>query len=236
MAATYIQDVESSWASASAQTKVTPSFNANSGDVLVACCMALRSDSPLFPATISDNSGLGLTWTKRVEIQVDVSTHYVAIWTTTLPSAVTGMTVTFTKGNGTTATQWGGAVQTWRGAVAGAFGTGSIIQSFGTTTFSLTTQGANSSIVFFEIDSSAQDGSTATYSTATAGAFTETTKDFGAFDHGIFGGYHADAGAAGAKTVGQTFSSLQIASAAGVEIKAGAGGPPPPKRWGRVTI
>jgi hypothetical protein len=234
-APTYIQDAESSWANTSTQTKVTASFNANSGDVLVACCMAMRSDNPLFPATISDNSGLGLTWTKRKEIQVDVATHYIAIWTTTLPSAVSGMTVTFTKGNNTTATIWGGVVQTWRGATAGAFGTGSVIQAFGATTFALTTQGANSAIIFYEIDSSAQDGSSATYSTATAGAFTETTNDFGSFDHGIWGGYHADAGAAGAKTVGQTVSSNQIASAAGVEIQGG-GGAAPGQRWGRVAI
>jgi hypothetical protein len=88
----------------------------------------------------------------------------------------------------------------------GATGNGSS-SAVAAATFSLTTTAANSAIVMLMTDANGAN-TTLTYSTATAGAYTEITHQNDSGLGTFYGGYYLNAGAAGAKTIGATNTSL----------------------------
>jgi len=233
---TFVTDAEVIVSSTGATTtKTTGTFNASAGAFLVAGAAMQHGGSPPAPLTISDNQGGALTWTKQAERQVDSSTRYCVLWTAPVGGAITGGTVTFTKGS-TTTVWWGGFVMVWTG-VASVGVTGANSAHSGSSSLSLTTLQANSALVAINVDNVVfQDP----YNWNTnVGAFTKTYSDVSSFTWSVTAGYHADSGATGAKSLGVSDPSSQDWSMVGLELRdagGGGGGPAPRKRWGSVGI
>jgi hypothetical protein len=223
VAITYVQQVRT-FPLSSAQASTTGSFNASAGDIIVACAMIVSNLTN--PVTISDSTGGALTWTKRLEVVPGVSELYVVVWTTTVGAAQTGMTITYTRSAATSET-WLTLAQLWRGATG--IGVGNTAKfSAANAQVTLTGVGANSAIAFFSDDNTAAGPSVAyTYATADAGTFTPgaSMPTTSLFSYAFYGGYYADAGAAGTKVVGVTDPTAQVGSAAAIEILGGPGNP-----------
>jgi hypothetical protein len=77
---------------------------------------------------------------------------------------------------------------------------------------------ANSAIVKFNVDWSAQNGASRSSLTTGVGAFTETAYNFNS-QYTIYGGYHANAGVAGTKTIGYSVPTGEVYTLLGVEVK-----------------
>jgi hypothetical protein len=190
-------------------TSTTPkSFTLNSlqaGDLVVA--YGETSDAG---ATIAISGG-GLTWTERQRVNISGYAG-VYIWTAST-SAAGNLTVTCTRG-GTTELYGCGAV-VWRNATVGASNKANL--SSGAPSLSITTTAANSAVLVANADWSGTSGSR-TWRTG-GGALTETTYELSPSAITAYGGYHADAGAAGAKVVGLTQPTGQHYSIAALEVK-----------------
>jgi formylglycine-generating enzyme required for sulfatase activity len=206
-ALTMVQEAETVW-NTSTLSKTTASFNVQTGDVLVAYASAENGVNPAL--TISGGS---LTWTLRQSIHTGNSDADVYIWTA-VANATTAMTVTFTMGS--TGVQYGGNVLTFRNS--GGVGASSSTSATGGPFLNLTTTKANSAIVFVSGDWNAVDGSTRTYRNG-AGAFTEQTYVYSSGRYTVYGGYYANAGAAGTYAVGVNSPTGQHFSIAAIEIK-----------------
>jgi hypothetical protein len=202
---TFISENETSWDSAAASKSVT--YAVQAGDVLVAYGM-------------TENSGItmsisgGVTWTQR---QAVTTTGYARAyaWTGTAASAGTlTTTCTRTAGSG----GYGCDVYVFRGA-SGIGASASTHVSSGAPSLAITTQAAGSAIVVANTDWNAAQAPSRTWRSG-AGAFTEKTYDWTLNGYTVFGGYHANAGAAGAKTVGLSAPSGQKYSIVAVEVKA----------------
>jgi hypothetical protein len=194
----------SSWITTTA-TKSTSSFAVQAGDVLVAYGMTENSPNGL------SVSGGSLTWTQQ---QLVNASNYgrAYVWTATA-SASTSITVTFTRsGSG----QYGGDVLVFRGS--GGIGASAKANTTGAPSLSLTTTQADSAIVVGVVDWNAVSGASRTWRTG-AGTLTETTYATDPAHGTFYGGYHADAGAAGAKTVGLTAPTGQQYSIVAVEVE-----------------
>lgn len=213
-APTFIQEAEvTTWLDATSPK--TSTFNALTNDVLVAYSMTENNSSTV---AISNN-GTPLTWAQQ---QVILATNFgwLSIWTTILPADRTGLIVSFTEtGTGF----YGGNVLT----VRGSSGVGVSVQAHttGTASVSITPSQANSLIVVPIVDWAAVDGASRAWLT-NAGAFSELTyaRDAGGSHYAVYGGYHANAGTAVAKTVGLSAPSGQTYSIAAIEIKGIASG------------
>jgi hypothetical protein len=204
-APTYIGEAEVSWSTTTA-SKTTSSFAVQAGDVLVAYGMS--EDTPDELAI----SGGSLTWTQRQRVdESDYGPDYV--WTATVDTTKS-MTVTITRTSGLT--EYGGDVLIFRGS--GGIGASAQAHDTGAPSLSLTTTQANSAIVVAAVDWNAVSGSSRTWRTG-AGALTETSYFTHAGHYTIFGGLHAGAGAAGAKTVGLTAPAGQQYSIVAIEVK-----------------
>lgn len=99
-------------------------------------------------------------------------------------------------------------------------------------TIGITTTAANSAIAVVTVDWSGVNNATRDWASASAGAGTELTYYNGASHYTVYIGYYADAGAAGAKTVGCLVgvggaTTLGGHSIAAIEIKSGVITPPP---------
>jgi hypothetical protein len=185
-------------------SKSTASFAVQAGDVLVAYGMTENSPNGL------SISGGSLTWTQQQLVNVSNYGRAYA-WTATASSS-TSITVTFTRsGSG----QYGGDVLVYRGS--GGIGASAKANTTGAPSLSLTTTQAGSAIVVAAVDWNAVDGSSRAWRTG-GGSLTETTYATDPLHGTYYGGYHADAGAAGAKTVGLTAPTGQQYSIVAVEV------------------
>jgi hypothetical protein len=204
-APTFVSENEvSSWTTTGA-SKATASFAVQTGDVLVA--YGMTEDSPNSLSV----SGGSLTWTQQ---QLVNTSNYgrAYIWTATASSS-TSITVTFTRsGSG----QYGGDVLVFRGS--GGIGASSKTNTTGAPSLALTTTQSNSAIVVASVDWNAVSGSGRTWRTG-AGTLTETTYATDPAHGTFYGGYHANAGAAGSKTVGLSAPSGQQYAIVAVEVK-----------------
>jgi hypothetical protein len=204
---TMVQEAETVWNTA-VLSKTTASFNVQTGDVLVAYSSAENGSAS--PITISGGS---LTWTLRQSVHLGSSDADVYIWTA-VANANTAMTVTFTSGN--TSVRYGGNVLTFRNS--SGVGASASTSATGGPSLNLTTTKANSAIVFVSGDWNAVNGSSRTYRNG-AGAFTEQTYNYDNGRYTVYGGYHANAGAAGTYAVGVSAPTGQHFSIAAIEIK-----------------
>lgn len=195
----------SSW-STTTSTKSTSSFSVQTGDVLVA--YGLSEDSGITESV----SGGSLTWTQR---QADLTANYGAayVWTATATSNTT-ITVTFTRTAGSN--RYGGNVLQFRGS--SGIGASAATHNSGAPSLALTTTEAHSAIVVASVDWNAVDGSARTWRTG-AGSLTEQTYFYVSGQYTGYGGYHADAGSAGAKTVGLSAPSGQKYATVAIEVK-----------------
>jgi hypothetical protein len=206
-APTFVAEHEvSSWTTTGSATKATGSFSVQAGDVLVA--YGLTADAGITESV----SGGSLTWTLR---RGDETSGYGAnyIWTATAPSNAT-ITVTFTRTAGSN--EFGGDVLQFRNS--SGIGASSGTHASGAPSLSLTTTEAHSAVVVASVDWNAVSGSSRTWRT-TAGALTETSYFFSSGGYTGYGGYHADVGAAGAKTVGLSAPGGQKYATAAIEVK-----------------
>ena len=206
-APTYVGEHEvSSWTTTAGTSKSTSSFSVQAGDVLVA--YGLTAD-----ANVTESiSGGSLTWTAQ---KTNVTSGHAAgyLWTATVPSNAT-ITVTFTRDTGSS--EWGGDVLQFRNS--SGVGASAMALSSGAPSLGLTTTEAHSAVVVASGDWNAVSGSSRTWRT-TAGALTETTYAFSSGGYTAYGGYHADVGSAGAKTVGLSAPTGQLATIGAIEVK-----------------
>lgn len=215
-APTYVQQIRT-FPLSSAQASTTGSFSPAAGDIIIACAMITSNATN--PVTLTDSTGGALTWTKRLEVIPGPSELYIVVWTTTVPSAQTGMTLTYTRAASTSA-NWLTLAQLWRGG-SGIGVSNTAKFNSGDAQVTLTGVSANSGIAFFSDDNTAAGPSTSyAYATTDAGTFTPGTSmpTTSLFSYAFYGGYYADAGAAGTKVVGVTDPGFQVGSAAAIEI------------------
>lgn len=230
-APTFIQEAETSYTAVSPSNKTTGSFAVQTGDVLVAYAFASDDLGGLAPFTLT---GSGQTWTSRQAFSNFSGTNcYVELWTA-VAASTTSITVTFDGNGDNAATRFGGNVLTFRGS-AGVGASNQANSSSGTPSCGLTTTAANSAIVVINSDWQAIDGTSRAWLTS-AGTFNEKTYDRQTSNMTVYGGYHDDVSAAGAKTVGLSAPSGMKWATLAVEVKGSAGGPAPRKRWGSVAI
>jgi hypothetical protein len=204
-----VQEAETTdWTTAPA-TKATPSFDVKAGDILVA--YGGQENGAFGAMTISGGS---LTWTKNQEYTADGGYCGAAIWTAVVDADKT-MSVTF--GSNTT-THYGGNVLTFRRS-SGVGSSNKAKVNGGSPSVNVTTTKVNSAIVVFNADWQALDGSTRTWRTAAAGAFTELSYNYESSIYTIYGGYHPNAGSVGVKAVGLSAPGGQQYTIIGIEIK-----------------
>ncbi|HEX5780733.1 MAG TPA: hypothetical protein VFX80_02365, partial [Solirubrobacteraceae bacterium] len=144
----FILDVECDYTQAGVDSKTTPAFNVNNGDLILAVGVGPDSPANDVPYTVSDNKGL--TWTSIQAVNV-AGYCYHEVWYAVADAAYTGVTVTFTKKT-TLAWTFGGTAQVWRGHD----GVGASLKSNNSgvppTGISFSTTAPNSAVVMFNAD------------------------------------------------------------------------------------
>lgn len=205
---TYISKADSPDVFNSTSPKTTAGINALTGDVLVAYAFSGDSTNTV---TLSDS--LGLTWTQPQTPMAVTGYAWLGVWVTVLAAPVTGLTVSFARTGSTT---FGGNVAIVRGS-SGVGGSGKTNNNTGTPSLTFTTLADNSLVFVFNNDFNGLDGATRAWVTS-AGAFTETCYSFNASET-AYGGYHANVGVAGSKTVGLTAPAGQVWGTIAVELK-----------------
>jgi hypothetical protein len=199
-------------------TSTTPqsvTVSANSGDLII-----VRAGNENASQTFGLPTATGLTFTAGPSVGTSSTTGRSALW-----SATAGSTGSFTISvteTGAGSNWWGFVASVWRNH-GGVGNTGSLASGTGAPSVSITTSGANSGIDFLTTDFNAVDGTSRTYRSVN-GAATEDNYFRDSVHYAIYEAYHADAGAAGAKAVGETAPTGQAYSGVAIEILAGAGG------------
>lgn len=202
---TFIQERETAYFTTTPKT--TASFDVQSGDTLVAYAFDGNSSG----AQTLSVSGGGLTWTLRAQVIVS-SRCGLGLWTAPATST-TSMTVAFANTGGD---EFGGNVLTFRGA-NGIGVAGSSENTTGAADLDITTTVSSSVVVVGSCDWNAVDGASRTWQT-TVGALTEQTYDFNSSIATVYGGYYANTGTAGTKSVGLTAPTGQRYSIGAVEL------------------
>ena len=225
-APSFIAEAETAW-NTDTSPKTTGNLTVETNDILVAVGITETWFTPSSPTlTISDNQTPDLTWTNQETIAI---TDYCSVYIWTASSNFAGtLTVTFTKATG--AVWFGGNVLQFRSS-DGIGAAEKENAATGEADVAITTTQADSAIVVAIGDWNAVDGATRAYNTATAGAFTEQSYFRDSVHYTLYVGYHAGAGAIGAKTVGLTDPNGTKYAIAAVEVKgtaAAASLPRPP--------
>lgn len=207
MAPTFVAEYEvSAWDTTTSPRTVSVTTAVN--DVLVAFGVAVGT------TLNTPTGGTGLTWTLNRSL---TSSPALYIWTATATTAET-FTLSVSSASGFNIFGFN-CLRFGSGASIGA----SEITSGSSSgpSLAVTTQAANSAIVVATVFDGGT-GSAPTYRTG-AGTFTQQTSAGPPFTFWVYGGYHADAGVAGAKTVGQTAPTGTWKTTA-VEVKESGGG------------
>jgi hypothetical protein len=183
----------------STTTPKTESVTVAAGDMLIVLSWietgALNFGTP---------SGGGYTYTPGIS-KVDSNLILAAqMWSAPITS---DQTYTLSQARSTGSAKWSYTAYDFIG-VAGIGASASASSSaVAPATFSITTTVANSAIVLLMTDANGA-GAALTYSTATAGTYTQVTLQNDAGLGTFYGGYYSNAGAVGVKTVGATNTSL----------------------------
>lgn len=186
---------------------LTTSVTVQANDLLVV--VAGTSDQPM---TVTKPTGGGLTWTTQQAINDSTQHSNAYVWTAQSPSAQT-FTLSLTSSGGG---RWTYAAYVFRNH--GGVGASAKKTATSTTSISLATRGANSTLLLLNVDYNGGGGAR-TYLTS-VGAFTEKAYQQASGYITLYSGYHADAGAAGSKTVGMSAPTGQSPSLIAVEILA----------------
>lgn len=150
------------------------------------------------------SGGTGVTYTSRIS-KVDSNLILAAqMWSAPIPS---GQTYTLSQARSTGTAKWSYTAYQFTGVASIGATASASSSAIAPATFSLTTTAANSAIVLLMTDANGAN-TTLTYSTATAGAYVEATHQNDSTLGTFYGGYYLNAGAAGAKTIGATNTSL----------------------------
>lgn len=191
-------------------SKDSPSFDTYDQELLVA--YGLAPDA----TTIIDisNSGTALTWTLRQDVSF-TNFGRIRLWTATVPENRPGLVVTFTRSGAITI--YGGSVWTFRGS--DGVGVSGQAHGTGAPSLGITPSGDNSALVVVNIDWNAVDASARVWR-STAGTFLEVLYYAATFEV-YTSGYHPDAGAAAAQTVGMSAPAGQKYSLVGLEVLSG---------------
>lgn len=210
---TLTTSVETTWSTA-ATPKTTPSLDAVSGNLLIAC---LVSGATNFDTVLAvSNNGTALTWVVAESHQF---TTYcgITMWSCVLTEDRAGLTTSFAVSGTGTAPKFGGTLMCFTDHNGtGASNSADNTTQAARTNISLT---ADDSMVLIAIgDVSAADGSGRVWRT-TAGALTEQLYFLSSGSYAVYIGYHVDAGTAATYTVGLT-APVQQYTIAALEIPA----------------
>jgi hypothetical protein len=225
---TFVADYEptASWSDQAAASHVTAAFNGSLGDVLVGLTgFADSATSPSAP-NLTTTSTPAETWTEHTATTSTASDTWLQSVTAILSAARTGMTVTNTK-NGGPGVPYGHDIAQFSGSDGlGAFAA-STGAGVGAPSLSITTQFDNSAIVYMVADWAATDASTRTH--RTVNGFTPTSGNGQEFTYFrdtvnwmVCCAYIADAGAAGAKSVGLSVPATGDCQIIAVEVRGSA--------------
>jgi hypothetical protein len=216
---TFVGEYETSWTVTGSGASKTVDVTVAAGDVLVV--LAVAEDSA---HTLGTPTGGGLTYTLRQNSNVANNCNVYA-WTASASGGQT-FTMSITKGSGTAS--WGYNVLQW--SSNDGVGASSKTNGSGGPSLGLTTTADNSAIAVAVGDWNATDGTTRTWRSVNGSAATEQTYFRNSSAYTVYAGYHADAGATGAKTVGLSAPTGQTYSIVAVEIKGSASAAQPPPR------
>lgn len=215
---TFVAEYEvASWDTSKASATAA-SVAVETGDVLVCACGSEDNATQ-----ISSVAGGSLTWTEQQG--VEVASYTTAYIFTAVATSTTSFTVTVTASN--TSFKWGFSLTVWRGS-DGVGASNKANTASEAPSLSLTTQEANSAIVYLNGDWTAADGASRTWRainsiTPTAGNNRERVYFRNSANYTVYSAYWEDAGAAGAKTTGLTAPTAQKCSKVAVEVKGAAG-------------
>jgi hypothetical protein len=219
-APTFIAENEvTAWNSTATPRSVT-AFSAQTGDVFVVAGL-MEADSETLTMAHDGGAGMALTQQMNNPNVTDGARAHIQMWTCIADGT---KTVTFTGTRVSGALNWGFTVYQFRGSD----GVGNIaVTNNGTGTgapsVSITRAQANSAIVVAVADWTA---TTAARTWLTnAGAFTERSTYSDGTIYGAHTGYHADAGATGAVTVGLSSPTTMRYVIGAVEVRGSAAGP-----------
>jgi hypothetical protein len=215
--------------------RVSPSFTVSAGDMIV---VLFGAESEACGAITLTNSGAAQTWTTRQTNNSTAGWGTVYAWTAT---ASTGQTMTVTCTPATASGFNGVAVYVFSAATHGGVGStnkGKSAASPGTTVPSVAlTCSANSAVVSLNTDWGANShGATRSYNTATAGTATEGTYFSNGSNYSVETWYHADAGAAGAKTIGMTTPNQTWATVTVEVLESGGAAAPSPRGFNAIPF
>lgn len=206
----FIQEAESSW-EITTEAVETPEFTVQKGDILVAYCIMENSSGGASEEL--NCSGGGFTWTKRQGSNT-ASNCMVYVYTTEATEAKS-FKVKSEKKNSNAGYHHGVNCLTFRKSKG--IGASAVTHTTGAPSLAITTEKEHSAVVMANADWEALNGSTRTYREG-AGTFTEKTYNFNSAQMTAYGGYYADASAAGAKTVGLTKPTGQKYTIIAVEV------------------
>lgn len=213
VAPTFISENETSWAT-STSPKTTAAISANSSDLLVAITMVEDNTD----VSISDNSSL--SWTLHQDVNVSGNSRC-KVWSASVPSTTTTLTVSFTLASGTSL--FGGNVFVWRGSSGVGASAKANTASSGAPSLSLTTTQDNSAIITADADRNAFNGS-ATWRTINSitpsggGTCPECTAFRDGAHYTVVAAHYTNVGTAGSKTTGISSPSHKY-SIVSVEVK-----------------
>lgn len=212
---TFVAEYETDWSQTT--TPKTVSVTVTAGDTLA--IFAMTGDGAF---TLATPTGGGLTYTLQQSVVV-AAFGTVYLWTAPAPGSQT-FTMSITQSGGSAF--WAYNCLRFSGS-AGVGASNKTNVNGAAPSLGLTTTGANSAIVVANVDWNAVDGTTRTWRTAGSSA-TEQTYFRDPANYTVYGAYHADSGAAGAKTVGLSAPAGQKYSIAAVEILGSSSTPTPP--------
>lgn len=205
-APTFIAEYELDWTSLTTP-KTTAAFDVQTGDILLVCQIKEGPDG-----TAGTPTGGTLTY-NLLETVDAANLCELRIWSAVV-DANKNMTVQISDSG---SLRFAANILHFRGssgigAAESTSGLDAVPQ------IAITTTLANSAIVVFTDDFEAS-GTSPTWVTATAGALTQVTFSTGGGAYTIWGGYHANAGAIGAKTVGLSVPTGPDFTIGAVEVK-----------------
>lgn len=193
----------------------TASVTATAADVFVHLGGTADSITTLNTPT----GGSGLSWTLQRTVNTSMYCSLYG-WTTTTPSSQS-FTLSQTR-SGDTMPFWGFSCLQFGGS--DGIGATAVTNTTGAPSVAITTTQANSALVVFVLDWNAADGASRIWRTPagatgiTAGGAGEVAYYRNNLQYTVYAGYHADAGAAGSKTVGLSAPAGQQYAICAIEV------------------
>jgi len=190
----FLAESETSWITTT--TPKTAAVVVNPGDLLA--IIGVSADSA---TTLGTPTGGSLSYTLKNSIVVagNCATY---LWTAPVTAAAS-FNVSISTGGASN--HWGYNVLQFGATQGPGAGNKANVSVAAAPSLAVTTQQDASALVWVCADWNANDGASRAYRTPTGTtAFVEQTYSFDSGQYTVYGGYHADTGAAGSKTVGLT--------------------------------